>query len=209
MNANDPSPKKKKKNHHSSEGVTRRSINWGLSSAVDQWESFKIMEDESCSVTVSSTPNCTVYTVFLQQGNSFLPSLPHLPEENGRRHLPSSPWWYFDFTFPFPVYHTLIRSPHAVTCSIKLHLLKLPEMLLAIWNIVRADCSSSCEENINVYCSEIKPLSMCQQLSIFSGGGKISPRGISNPPLVCTAAAIQQNKIIPVAAYNLDHQIKW
>lgn len=147
-------------------------------SAVDQWESLsaKIMEDESCSVSVSSTPNCTAYTVFLQQSNSFLPSLADLPEENGRRHLPSSPWWYFDFTFPFPVYHTLIRSPHAVTCSIKLHLLKLPEMLLAIWNIVRADCSSSCEENINVYCSEIKPLSMCQQLSIFSGGGKNLPQ---------------------------------
>lgn len=175
-------------------------------SAADQWESFKIMEDECCSVSVSSTPNCAAYTVFLRQSNSFLPSP---PEENGGRHLPPSPRWYFDFTFPFPVYHTLIRSPHAVTCSIKPHLLKLSEMLLAIWNIARADCGSSCEENINVYRSEIKPLSTCQQLSIFSGGDKISPRGISNPPLVCTAAAIQQNKIIPVAAYNLDHQIKW
>lgn len=154
--------------------AARLTVAWA--SAVDQRESLsaKIMEDECCSVSVSSTPNCTAYTGFLQQSNSFLPSLPDLPEENGRRHLPSSPWWYFDFTFPFPVYHTLIRSPHAVTCSIKLHLLKLPEMLLAIWNIVHADCGSSCEENINVYCSEIKPLSMCYPSSL---GGESPPEG--------------------------------
>lgn len=34
-----------------------------------------------------------------------------------------------------------------------------------------------------------------------------SPTGITNPPLVCSAAAIQQNKIIPVAAY-LGPEIK-
>lgn len=32
------------------------------------------------------------------------------------------------------------------------------------------------------------------------------PQG--NPPLVCTAAAIQQDKIIPVAAWASDHQMK-
>lgn len=46
-------------------------------------------------------------------------------------------WWYFDFTFPFPVYHILIRSPPAVTYCIQLHLLKHTQMLLSIWNMVR------------------------------------------------------------------------
>lgn len=46
-------------------------------------------------------------------------------------------WWYFDFTFPFPVYHILIRSPPAVTSCIQLHLLKHTRMLLSIWNMVR------------------------------------------------------------------------
>lgn len=45
---------------------------------------------------------------------------------------------------------------------------------------------------------------------VWKGKGRkeTSPGGISNPPLVCTAAAIQQNKIIPVAAYNLHHPMK-
>lgn len=121
---------------------------------------------------------------------------------------PPSQWWYFDFSFPFPVYHSLIRSPHAVTCSIQLHLLKRPEMLLSIWNIVQTDCSSSSEENINVYCSEIKPLPQVPATICLLCGKKKSPTGITNPLLVCSTAAIQQNKIIPVAAYNLEPRMK-
>lgn len=40
-------------------------------------------------------------------------------------------------------------------------------------------------------------------------GKKKSPTGINNPLLVCSAAVIQQNKIIPVVAYNMDPQMKW
>lgn len=41
------------------------------------------------------------------------------------------------------------------------------------------------------------------------GEKKKSPTGITNPLLVCSAVAIQHRKIIPVAAYNLDLQMKW
>lgn len=131
----------------------------------------ELMENEYCSASASCSLNhaaCTVklaktmsYNLLFEQGNSFFfsfsPSYWPL-KKNSRWIPPHSPWWYFDFSFPFPVYHSLIRSPHAVTCSIQLHLLKRPEMLLSIGNIVQTDCSSSSEENINVYCSEIKPL---------------------------------------------------
>lgn len=62
-----------------------------------------------------------------------------VPPEMNSRNEPLLPcqWWYFDFTFPFPVYHILIRSPHAVTSSIRLHLLKHTQTLLSIWNMVR------------------------------------------------------------------------
>lgn len=103
----------------------------------------------------------------------------------------------------------MIRSPHAVTCSIQLHLLKRPEMLLSIGNIVQTDCGSSSEENINVYCSEIKPLPQVPAaICLLWGKKKKSPTGITNPLLVCSAVAIQHRKIIPVAAYNLDLQMK-
>lgn len=49
-------------------------------------------------------------------------------------------WWaasplLFWFLSPFPLYHTLIRSPHAVTCFNKLHLLSTA-MLLSLWDVV-------------------------------------------------------------------------
>lgn len=62
-------------------------------------------------------------------------------------------------------------------------------------------------ENSNVYCAEIRllpqvPAAIC----VLWGGGSGAPglggysRGITNPLLVCSAAAIQQNKIILVTA---------
>lgn len=45
-----------------------------------------------------------------------------------------------------------------------------------------------------------------QPLSVFSGGE--TPTGITNPLLVCSAATIQQNKIIPVTAYNSGLKMK-
>lgn len=105
-------------------------------------------------------------------------------------------WWYFDFTFPFPVYHILIRSPTAVTSSIQLHLLKRTQTLLSIWNIVRRPRKTS------VFTVRKSNLASGASYYLLPLGQKneISPPGTANPPLVCTAAAIQQNKIIPVAA---------
>lgn len=105
-------------------------------------------------------------------------------------------WWYFDFTFPFPVYHILIRSPTAVTSSIQLHLLKRTQTLLSIWNIVRRPRKTS------VFTVRKSNLASGASYYLPPLGQKneISPPGTANPPLVCTAAAIQQNKIIPVAA---------
>lgn len=80
-------------------------------------------------------------------------------------------------------------------------------MELATWNIVQTNYNASWEENSLLFTVEkSNHLSVCQQLSVVStvAEGKTSSREISNPPLVCTAAAIQQNKIIPVAAYILD-----
>lgn len=73
---------------------------------------------------------CGWHGVFLPSSVCFCP----LPPEIG---LLLTQWWHFDFTFPFPVYHILIRSPPAVTSSIQLHLLKHTQMLLSIWNMVR------------------------------------------------------------------------
>lgn len=89
-------------------------------------------------------------------------------------------------------------------------------MLLAIWNIVQIRCDSSWEEKH--FCLLLRNQTICLCASSYQSFSSVverktekdtSPRGISNPPLVCTAAAIQQNKIIPVAAYNLDLQMKW
>lgn len=61
--------------------------------------------------------DCAAYIVFLHRSNSF--ARPPSTWWSSRRRAPPPPLrWYFDFTFPFPVYHTLLRSPQAVTCSI-------------------------------------------------------------------------------------------
>lgn len=184
----------------------------------------QLTEDERCSVSVRQRlihAACTVtlaktmsYNLLLNKAIFFLFFIflfYWAPEKNSRWILPPSPWWYFDFSFPFPVYHSLIRSPHAVTCSIQLHLLKCPEMLLSIWNIAQTDCGSSSKENISVYCSEIKPLPQVPAtISLLCGKKKKkSPTEIANPLLVCSAAVIQRNKIIPVAAYSLGPEMKW
>lgn len=105
-------------------------------------------------------------------------------------------WWYFDFTFPFPVYHILIRSPRAVTHGIQLHLLKHTQTLLSIWNMVRR------QKKTSVFTGRKSNLvsGASYYLSPLGQKNEISPPGTANPPLVCTAAAIQQNKIIPGAA---------
>lgn len=165
------------KKHHNSEGVTCCSINWvWVIAAEDQWESSEswayggwILLSE-CEL---QTESCCLHCLLPNKAIHFFFSILLAPEKNSRRFPPPSPWWYFDFSFPFPVYHSLIRSPRAVTCSIQLHLLKRPEMLLSIWNIVQTDCSSSSDENISVYCSEIKPLPQVPAtLSVFSGAKK-------------------------------------
>lgn len=141
-----------------------------------------------------------------EQGNFFSNGPLKRTADESRLHLW---WWYFDFSFPFPVYHSLIRSPHAVTCSIQLHLLKRPEMLLSIWNIAQTDCGSSSKENISVYCSEIKPLPQVPAtISLFCEKRKKSPAEITNPLLVCSAAVIQRNKIISVAALRFGPRDK-
>lgn len=125
-------------------------------------------------------------------------SLPPSSSWNERRE-PTRSWtwrWYFDFTFPFPVYHILIRSPTTVTPSIQLHLLKHTQTLLSIWNIVRRPRKTS------VFTVRKSNLASGASYYLPPLGQKneISPLGTANPPLVCTAAAIQQNKIIPVTA---------
>lgn len=147
------------------------------------------MENEYCSASASYRLNhaaCTVklaktmsYNLLSNKAIHFF-SVLLAPEKNSP---PPSQWWYFDFSFPFPVYHSLIRSPHAVTCSIQLHLLKRPEMLLSIWNIVQTDCSSSSEENINVYCSEIKPLPQVPATICLLRGKKNLQKGLLIPCL--------------------------
>lgn len=130
------------------------------------------------------------------------------PEEDSRRIPPPRPWWYFDFSFPFPVYHGLIRSPHAVTCSIRLHSRRRPEMLLSIWNIVQTDRSSSSEGEHQCLLCRHQALAPGASRYLCSQGGE-TPTGITNPLLVCSAATIQQNKIIPVTAYNSGLKMKW
>ncbi len=108
-----------------------------------QWESYEIwaygewillsksyrLNHAACTVKLAKTMS---YNLLSNKAIHFFPPILLAPEMNSRWIQPLSPWWYFDFSFPFPVYHSLIRSPHAVTCSIQLHLLKRPEMLLSI-----------------------------------------------------------------------------
>lgn len=105
--------------------------------------------------------------------------------------------WYFDFTFPISgLSHFDKVTPH---CQLKY---PAPFTEAHPNAIIHMKYVAQTEENISVYCSEIKPGLRCQLLSVPSRAEKneISPPGTANPPLVCTAAAIQQNKIIPVAS---------
>lgn len=183
---------------------------WDVGAAYREWIqlSERELQTESCCLHCQVGKDHVIQSSFEQGNSGFFPHLTEPPEKNSRWVPPPSLWWYFDFSFIFPVYHSLIRSPHAVTYSIQLHLLKRPEMLLSIWNIVQTDAALPARENINVYCSEIKPLPQVPA-TICLLWGKKSPTGITNPLLVCSAATIQQNKIIPVTAYNLGPQMKW
>lgn len=90
-----------------------------------------------------------IFSTF-QQSNSFysVTNNNHPYHQNPKKETPShlhiqrreQLWWVaspllFWFLSPFPLYHTLIRSPHAVTCFNKLHLLSTA-MLLSLWDVV-------------------------------------------------------------------------
>lgn len=168
-----------------------------------------VLQTESCCLHCQAGKDYVIQSSFNEAIHFFSVSL--ATEKNSRWIPPPSPWWYFDFSFPFPVYHSLIRSPHAVTCSIQLHLLKRPEMLLSIWNIVQTDWSlfQRGKHQCLPFRNQALAPGASHYLSSLEKKKKKSPTGITNPPLVCSAAAIQQNKIIPVAANNLDIPMKW
>lgn len=167
-----------------------------------------VLQTESCCLHCQAGKDYVIQSSFNKAINFFSVSL--APEKNSSWIPPPSSWWYFDFSFPFPVYHSLIRSPHAVTCSIQFHLLKRPEMLLSIWNIVHTDCSlfQRGKHQCLLFRNQALAPGASHYLSSLEEKKNLQ-QGLLIPPLVCSAAAIQQNKIIPVAAYNLDFPMKW
>lgn len=149
------------------------------------------MEDEYYSVRASPRLNHAAYTVFFQF--IFFPPVLLTSKRAAEESCPCL-WWYFDFSFPFPVYHSLIRSPHAVTCSIQLHLLKCRRN--AIINMKYCPDRLQLFQREKHWCLLFRNQVLAPGAShyLFSLGQtrKKSPKGMTNLPLVCTAPAIQK-----------------
>lgn len=113
------------------------------------------------------------HTIYLRTRHFFLLFSFLLTGANMKRSrwiLPPSPRWHFDFSFPFPAYHSLIRSPHAITCNIQLHLLKRHETPLSIWNIVQTCCGSFSSKASVFTVQKSSPCLRCQWLVVYPGG---------------------------------------
>lgn len=149
------------------------------------------------------------HTIFFQQGTSFFLCLtgPRKEQQMNPASLSVMVFW-----FQFPI--SSLSQFDKVTS--RCHLQYPTPFTQAPWNAIinMKYCSDRLQplparKTSMFTVQKSSPCPRCQPLSVFSGRKKKSPTGITNPPLVYSAAAIQQNKIIPVAAYNLDFPMKW
>lgn len=166
----------------------QQQINYSGSQLIS-WSMVKTSSQEDVQMLHAGPVDCSVF--------SFLLCPPPPPPEMNDGNRPA-PELVMVFWFHFPI----SSLSHFDKVTNRCHLQHPTPFTQAHPNaIINMKYSAQTEENISVYCSEIKPGLRCQLLSASSWAkNEISPPGTANPPLVCTAAAIQQNKIIPVAA---------
>lgn len=183
----------------------------------------ELMENEYCSASASCSLNhaaCTVklaktmsYNLLFEQGNSFFFfffSFLLAPEKEQQMNPTSLSVMVFWFQFPI----SSLSQFDKVTS--RCHLQYPTPFTQAPWNAIinRKYCPDRLwlfqrgKHQCLLFGNQTLAPGASRYLSSL-GEKKKSPTGITNPLLVCSAVAIQHKKIIPVAAYNLDLQMKW
>lgn len=203
------------KKHHNSEGVTCCSINWvWVIAAEDQWESSESWaygEWILLSECELQTESCCLHCLLPNKAIHFFL---HLTDSRKKQQKNPASLSVMVFWFQFPISSLSQFDKVTSRCHLQYPTPFTQAPRNAIINM------KYCPDRLQLFQRRKHQCLLFRNQALAPGAShylsslgqkkkKKSPKGITNPPLVCTAAAIQQNKIIPVAAYNLDHQMQW
>lgn len=169
------------------------------------------MEDEYCSVSVSYRLNHAACTVFFQT-RQFIFFFHFTGSRKEQQKIPAS-LSVMVFWFQFPISSLSQFDKVTSRCHLQYPTPFTQAPRNAIINMKycpdRLQLFQRRKHQCLLFRNQALAPGASHTICLLWGKKKKSPKGITNPPLVCTAAAIQQNKIIPVSAYNLDHQMQW